>query len=435
MSSVLAIPAVTAILQYFLNGVYNNPTSVLGTVGLSAVAPDVAAANLGSVTSSKLLVNLFLHQVTFNAAWRDIGLPSLASDGATALKNPPLALDLHYLLTAYAAEDSQAEALLSYAVFLLHENPILPRNQIRAAFAALTASTPALPTYPSSYATALSLSGLADQIEMIKITPATLGREEMAWLWTALKADYRPTFPFQVSVVLIEPQNPLVSGLPVLQRVVSAQPNLLSPFPTLTAVNPPNEQPAACLGDTVTVQGSSLAVVTDVLLINSLRGIEQTITPLLAVGDASFQFTVPNPNLPPPQPDPSDLPAGVYVLSAEYPLGPDTLRTNSLPFAIAPQINPAWAPGTLSSGSLVGVTIPCAPYLRPGQQASLLIGGQEAPADAFTSPTNSPSFTFQTLQPTSQAVPVRLRVDGIDSPIIDMTKLPPVFFGPSVQVT
>jgi hypothetical protein len=30
---------------------------------------------------------------------------------------------------------------------------------------------------------------------------------------------------------------------------------------------------------------------------------------------------------------------------------------------------------------------------------------------------------------------VRLRVDGIDSPIIDMTTKPPSFTGPSVKVT
>ena len=53
---------------------------------------------------------------------------------------------------------------------------------------------------------------------MIKITPATLGREEMAWLWTALKADYRPTFPFQVSVVLLQPQQNTSLALPVLRR-------------------------------------------------------------------------------------------------------------------------------------------------------------------------------------------------------------------------
>jgi hypothetical protein len=74
--------------------------------------------------------------------------------------------------------------------------------------------------------------------------------------------------------------------------------------------------------------------------------------------------------------------------------------------------------------------------VRPAQQASLIIGGQQAPADPFSVPTNSPSFTFETLESTGGAsVPVRLRVDGIDSPIIDMS-LPdqPVFTGPSVQV-
>ena len=72
--------------------------------------------------------------------------------------------------------------------------------------------------------------------------------------------------------------------------------------------------------------------------------------------------------------------------------------------------------------------------MRPGQDVSLLIGGQEAPADPFTTPTKSPSFTFPDLQPTP-SVPVRLRVDGVDSPILDFTKDPPVFSGPMVTVT
>ncbi len=49
----------------------------------------------------------------------------------------------------------------------------------------------------------LGLCGIGDQAELLKITPESLGREEMAWLWTALKADYRLTFPFKVSVALL----------------------------------------------------------------------------------------------------------------------------------------------------------------------------------------------------------------------------------------
>ena len=424
MSNALAIPGVTAVLQSFLNSVYNNAFSVLGSVSVSAVAPDIVQASLGNSKNAAPQVNLFLHQVTPNAAWRNIGLPSLAADGGTVLKNPPLALDLHYLLTAYGAEDNQADALLSFAVVFLHENPVLARAQITAALNALPLN---------SFNDGLRLSGLANQIEMIKITPATLGREEMAWLWTALKADYRPTFPFQVSVVLIEPKSPTVSGLPVLQRDITAQPNLASTFATLTEADPPNGQPAANLGDTVTVKGANLAGAAAVLLINERQATKQSISPLASVQDSSFQFMIPNPNLPPPQPNPTDLPAGIYILSAQVVAGSDTLQTNAIAFAIAPQISSSWAPGTLTSGQ-VTVTVPCTPYLRPGQQVSLLIGSQQAAADTFISPTNSPSFTFPALPPTPP-VPVRMRVDGVDSPILDLTKKPPVFTGPMVKVT
>jgi Pvc16 N-terminal domain len=421
MSSVLALAGVTAVLQSFLNVVYNNPSSVLGSVTVSAIAPDIIQSGVSGGGNAQLQVNIFLHQVTYNAAWRNSDMPSVSPDGRTRLSNQPLALDLHYLLTAYAPEDSQAEALLGYAVFFLHQNPVLSRSDINTALGALP------PSYPAAFATALGLSGLADQVEMIKITPATLGREEMAWLWTALKADYRPTFPFQVSVVLIEPKIPGVSPLRVLQRNLTVQPNMLSPLPLLTAVLPPGGQPAANLGDTVTVQGANLNGATGVLVINSLRQIQQSITPLLNVVNASFQFVPPNLGAP------VELPAGIYNLAAQVPSGPDTLNTNSLPFAIAPNIS-TWAPGVIASGN-VTLTVPCTPFLRPGQEVFLIIGDQQAAANPFTAATNSPSFHYPALQPTGGLVPARMCVDGVDSPIINMAATPPVFSGPMVQVT
>ncbi|HEY1242149.1 MAG TPA: DUF4255 domain-containing protein [Bryobacteraceae bacterium] len=428
MSNAFAVAAVTAVLQSYLNAVYNNPSSVLGSVTVSAIAPDLIQSTVAGGGNATLQVNLFLHQVTLNSAWRNMDLPSLAADGQTRISNPPLALDLHYLLTAYAPpEDSQAEALLALGVFFLHQNPMIARADIVSALGALPSS------YPAPYATALGLSGLADQIEMIKITPATLGREEVAWLWTALKADYRPTFPFQVSVVLIQPQNPVLAALPVLQRNIKAKP--LSPIPTLTEADPPNMQPVACLGDTVTVHGAFLNGTSAVRLINQPQGLQTDITPVTGATNLSFQFGIPNPLLPPPQLHPTDLPAGVYVLSAKITADGDTMDTNGVPLAIAPKIDASWNPGTIGSGTDVSVSVPCAPYLRPGQAVALLIGSQLAPADTFDTPTNSPSFTFATLSPTATPVPVRLRVDGIDSPIIDMTTKPPSFTGPSVQVT
>src|SRR5215469_15574572 len=130
MSSALGISAVTAVLETLLSGVYN-PGAGLGTVSVSAVAPDIVQTALGSGAEAQLQVNLFLHQVTLNAAWRNIGLPSLGADGSSVLKNRPVALDLHYLLTAYASQNCLAEALLGYAVQFLCETPVILRNQIR----------------------------------------------------------------------------------------------------------------------------------------------------------------------------------------------------------------------------------------------------------------------------------------------------------------
>ena len=218
MSDALAISGVSAVLQYYLYNMYASLPSTMfgGTVTLTSQAPDQVQNSFGGASAAENQVNLFLHQVTYNAAWRNVGLPSLAADGQTRLKSPPLALDLHYLLTVYGSTDWQAEGLLGYALMLLHENPVLTREDISYALAHLSSS--------NSLSSALATSGLADQVELLKITPATLGREEMAWLWTALKADYRPTFPFQVSVVLIQPQLSTSLALPVLRRWVQANP-------------------------------------------------------------------------------------------------------------------------------------------------------------------------------------------------------------------
>ncbi|MGH9652657.1 MAG: DUF4255 domain-containing protein, partial [Bryobacteraceae bacterium] len=390
MSSALAIAGVSAVLQYYLTNLYTPLTALFGgTVNVSAKAPDIVqeAFTAGSPENQ---VNLFLHQVTHNMGWRNQDQPSAGPDGMTRLSNPPLALDLHYLLTAYGSEDSQAEALLGFALLMLHENPVLTRHDIGYALSHL-------PTNPLS--TSLGAVGLADQIEMLKITPSTLGREEMAWLWTALKADYRPTFPFQVSVVLIEPQNPAIAPLPVLLRQITVEPDL-TPFPNIIAVVPPGGQPAAALGDPVTVTGSHLLNATGVVLNNSLRGIQQTQPLLSPAANTSLQFQPPNLNAS------GELAAGIYDLSVQVPIATGPTVTNSLPFAIRPSID-TWAPGGPIASGNTTVTVPCSPFLRPGQEVFLIIGDQLAVANTFTTPTNSPSFTYTNLQATGGLVRAR----------------------------
>src|ERR1700722_10521624 len=402
MSNALAISGVTAVLQYFLNHVYtNSPLAVLGTVKISAVAPDLVPVAASSGSNNPLQVNVFMHQVTLNAAWRNVGLASLAPDGSRPLKNPTPPLDLHYLLTAYAAEDTEAEALLGYAVTMLHENPVLPRAQIRTALQNLSAAFPDNPLKGL-----LQFSGLADQIEMIKISPATLGREELAWLWTALKADYRPTFPFQVSVVLMRNPNPTVFSLPVLVRNLAVQPG---PPAELLAVDPPNDQAAAVPGDTITVTGVSLSGASKVSLVNPKTNVTYAPFKPGTLKDTYFSFTVPE--------DPANLPVGICEISLlfEDTSGNIIQHTNTVTTAIAAKTLATPKPSASVSGSETLITLSCDPQVLSTQSVFLVVGPNAIAAQPFTGSTAALSFQLPSaLGPGTYAA--RLQVDGVPTP-------------------
>jgi Pvc16 N-terminal domain len=213
MSTAYAVAAVTAVLRDRIRSrlVQAGVGAVTGSVEVSAIAPD--HVDVGAAEPSRL--NLFLHHVTLNQGWRNEGQPERDSNGRR-LTAPPLALDLHYLLTAYGAEPYHAEILLGHAGQELHENPVLTREQIRAALA------PAVPdpTLPGLVAS----SNLADQLEGLRIVPTAVPPDEMSRLWTALEAHYRPTISFQVGVVLIDNEAAASPGLPVLLRGPAVEP-------------------------------------------------------------------------------------------------------------------------------------------------------------------------------------------------------------------
>lgn len=420
MSSALAISGVTAALQFYLGNVYSGLSSLFGgTVAVSSQAPDLVQNSIGNGTTLQNQVNIFLHQVTYNASWRNVGLPQLGADGQTRLQNPPLALDLHYLLTAYGSADWQAEALLGYGVLMLHQNPMLTRADISRALNGLPTSNPHNPLSGE-----LSASGLAEQFEMLKITPSTLGREELAWLWTALKADYRPTFPFQVSVVLMQPQLPLSFALPVLSRGITAQ---AGPPAQLLQIVPPAGQAAGGPGDVVSVSGLSLTGAQTVTLSNPRLGIHYPPFAPAKVTNDTVTFAIPN--------DPAKLPAGMYNLSMQFGgsggLPPRT--SNVLPFALAPTIAKTPAAKAVASGGGTSVTLTCNPQVLPNQSVSLIMGSVAVPAQPITTTTASLAFQF-TPALASGSYLARLQVDGILSPVAVSTATPPTFTGPMVTV-
>src|SRR5579864_5509896 len=148
MSNALAVASVSFVLVDLLNNglIDRDLSSTLGDVVVSAWSPDKVDA-LQSQAQPPSQLNLFLYNITQNQGWRNVGYPSRDA-GGDRINNPPLALDLHYLLTAYGVEQFHAEILLGYGMQLFHETPVLPRAAILKSLSAptqVTEGTSALP--------------------------------------------------------------------------------------------------------------------------------------------------------------------------------------------------------------------------------------------------------------------------------------------------
>ena len=224
MSTPLALATVTAVLQNFIqNSITDHDLAATlgGSITVSAEPPD----RIDNGASSPDRINLFLFQATENQGWRNVALPSRNADG-DRINNPPLALDLSYLLTAYGSGPLHAEALLGLAMFVLHEMPVLTRDAIRAVAVA--------PPQPPLLA-GLQASELADQIEQIKVVPQVMSVEEISKIWSALQSQYRPTAVYKATVVLVESQ--ILSGQPAGARTqpeghsLRASGNRFAPIP------------------------------------------------------------------------------------------------------------------------------------------------------------------------------------------------------------
>lgn len=447
MSSPLAIGAVSAVIRNLLdNGMIDAGNAIGSTVKVSAVAPDTI-----DVDNNEELprLNLFLHQVTPNAAWRNMGLPSRSGASGERLTNAPLALDLHYILTAYARGDLQAEILMGYAMHLLHERPVFDRGAVRRA---LKPGPDELDVdmLPPAFQ-ALAASDLADQVELLKVTPAAMSNDEMSKLWSAIQTHYRPSAAYTVSVVLIEGAKSSVTPLPVLSRgeidattkkdrgvVVNA--DMLPPLPTLFEAEPQAKQPAARLGETVTISGVRLnGAGHRVLLTHRLVAAPVEIVP--AAPDAAgteLTFTLPNDG-----PAQSDFAPGTWSLKVRFtPAGETRPReTNAIPLVIAPApvIGADAALGlpgaNVARGGIpprVTVTIHSRPRVRPEQRAELVLDSKEAVAQPRLDATDPLVFDFPDSLGAGQPW-LRLRVDGSESLLIDRSGPAPVF-DPSQKV-
>lgn len=439
MSNVLAIAAVTRLLRDLLNDtlIDGNVSQVLGAdFTVTSLPPDRVVTAGGAEQPTQL--NLFLYRVSPNAAWRNEDLPTRDRAGQLT-QRPRLALDLHYLLTAVSGEELHAEILLGYAMQLFHEHPILPRERIRAALELATFDD----ILPSEF-DSLRASGIADQIELLKITPRTLSMDDMSKLWTAFQASYRTTVAYEVSLVLIERELPVRPTLPVLSRGglrdpasgrdpgVLVRPDVASTVPTVTAARPADGHPVMRLGGAVDIEGFALdggpgAEVT-VRFTEPGTGVTLALAPQAPAAPSRLRVRLPDPApVAPGSPtegtanDPARWRIGPYVIDVVV-RGADgrEAASNALPLALAP----AGSIGVAAVAPDVAFTIGCSPPIRPGQSVAVLAGRQMQLVPSPNVPISDVTATFTGLVSGTE-VPVRLRIDGIDSPVIDLTATPP----------
>jgi hypothetical protein len=355
-----------------------------------------------------------------------MGLPSVDANG-TPLAHPPLALNLHYLLTAYGVADFEAEILLGYAMHLLHERPVLDRAAIRRALD----PSPLGPSILPPAFQALTVSDLADQLEAVTITREPMDTEDLSRLWSAIQSHYRPTAAYVVSVVLIEARRPSRRPLPVLTRGIVVEPSLLPPYPTIVRVEPDHSQPAARLGEDVRLAGHHLSGSSVVArFAHRLLDTPNEITVGTNADTTGIDLTLPTGGT-----SAADWPAGVYLVSATLvrPGETDPRTTNVAAMLLAPE--PQLGTAVLARDATtrnVTATLDVVPELRPAQDATLTLGGVSAPVEPHPAATSTLTFELGDVPQGDQWV--RLTVDGVESLLLDREAEPPAF-DPSQSVT
>ena len=150
-------------------------SAVGGDITVTAVSPDRITAG----GDEKPQLNLFLYQIT----------------PASMLRAPGLSLELYYLITAYGAQDYQAEILLGHAVQTMVEHQHLTGDTIQKTLAALGGGKSTRSAQPTL--TALAGSSLGGNVSSLEVRPQFLDADTLGKLWSALQAKYRPSVTYQ----------------------------------------------------------------------------------------------------------------------------------------------------------------------------------------------------------------------------------------------
>jgi hypothetical protein len=330
--SVLAAPAPV------LSGV----DAVLGAMTRDAVGTAIAVTN-GPLDrpASGARLNWFLYRITPAVALMNMEFPQ--TGWTTRLGHPPLALTLHYLLSADPGELSTtgnemppAHDALTAVMMVLHEHAILGPDTVI--------------TSPPGQTVSQITSALDGLVEPLRITLDPVPLETITGLWASGLKSLRLSVAYQVSLVTVPSPAPFEPGPPVQQAVAAVSP---SAGPRIVTVTPG----LISFGRPVTI---------------TLTGAADTVAVTLSRSDG----------------DPDDPTDGRPNPGMTHSTGPWRLATTPVPGGLRadlpnPQLVPGrrvftvtnlaggWPAGSESAPLTVAPAISAGPPLQPGATATL----------------------------------------------------------------
>jgi hypothetical protein len=137
-----------------------------------------------------------------------------------------------------------------------------------------------------------------------------------------------------------------------------------------------------------------------------------------------FDFTVP-----------ASVPVGTYDVTVDVraTATAPTQTTNRLPLTVAPRITSSFPINvTRDPNNVATINLTCSPTVGSDQTASLILGTREIAAEPHPTPTANVRFVVRDAPVGSHLT--RLRVDGIESILVNRTVTPPVFLNLRVVI-
>lgn len=414
----------------------SNPLAIATT---TVVLGEIVKTGLGAVTGAQVTTlrpdekengapapeaNVFLYQVSPNAALRNADLPTRTSNGDLR-RRPQVGLDLHYLISFYGDDKTlEPQRLLGGAVIALHALPQVTRDAIQD----IINAAPGAPVEdPRRY---LGETDLAEQVERVTFTPLSLDLEELSRLWSTLfRVPYVLSVAYRASVVLIEAASTPKPALPVRSSNLYVIPVRRPLVESVVAEDGPDEPIVA--GSTVLVRGERLRGDATRLRI----GATVVEPPPADLGDSEIRAVLGPPLFPA-----GSLRAGVQGAQVVHLLELGTppaehrgFESNVAPFVLRPTLTSA----TVSSGTVTVVADP--PIAREQRVVLLLDAVAGEDAYSFLAPTRAADADPVEIDVTGVAAGdylVRIQVDGAES-LLEVAPPGPnegLFVGPTLTV-